>query len=56
MKIIIFRLLCTKGVLIEEIKYSMFEAFALNEIVDGYEPEINISGDDLTRLCIALIG
>ena len=34
----------------------MFEVPALNEIVDGYEPEMNISGADLTRFCIVSIG
>ena len=34
----------------------MFEVSAQNEIVDSYEPEMNISGADLTRFCTALIG
>ena len=40
----------------EAIKYSTFEVSVLNGIVDGYEPEMNISGIDLTRFCTALIG
>lgn len=42
--------------LLKAIKNSTFEVSALNEIVDGYEPEMNISGIDFTRFCIALIG
>lgn len=42
--------------LLKSIKYSMFAVSALNEIVDGYEPEMNILGIDLTRFCTALIG
>ena len=34
----------------------MFEVSALNGIVDGCEPEMNISSIDLTRFCTALIG
>lgn len=34
----------------------MFEVSDLNGIVVGYEPEMNISGADLTRFCTALIG
>lgn len=34
----------------------MFEVSVQNVIVDGYEPEINISSIDLTRFCTALIG
>ena len=42
--------------LLKAIKYSTFEVSALNEIVGGDEPEMNISDIDLTRFCIALIG
>ena len=35
--------------LLKAIMYSMFEVPALNEIVGGYEPEMNISSIDLTR-------
>ena len=42
--------------LLKVIRYSTFKVSALNEIVDGYEPEMNISGADLTRFCTALIG
>ena len=42
--------------LLKSIKYSTFEVSVLNGIVDGYEPEMNILGIDLTRFCIALIG
>ena len=31
---------------LKSIKYSTFEVSALNEIVGGYEPEMNISGAD----------
>lgn len=42
--------------LLMAIKYSTFEVAALKEIVDSYEPEMNILGIDLTRFCTALIG
>ena len=42
--------------LLKSIKYSTFEVSVLKEIVDGYEPEMNILGIDLTRFCIALMG
>lgn len=32
--------------LLKAIEYSMFEVSVLKEIVDGYEPEMNISGVD----------
>lgn len=41
--------------LLKAIKYSTFEGVSLKEIVDGYEPEMNISGIDLTRFSTALI-
>ena len=42
--------------LLKAIKYSTFEASALNEIVDVYESEMNISGIDFTGFCTELIG
>lgn len=42
--------------LLKAIKYLTFEVFALNEIVDGWIARMNISGIDLKRFCVALIG
>lgn len=42
--------------LLKAIKYPTFEGFALNEIVDELIKRMNISGIDLTRFSIALIG
>ena len=42
--------------LLKAIKYSTFEVSVLNEIVDKWIVRMNISGFDLTRFCIALIG
>lgn len=49
-------IISTQMGLLKSIKYSAFEVSALNGIVVGYEPEMNISSIDLTRFCTALIG
>ena len=42
--------------LLNTIKYSMFEVSVQMGIVDGWIMRMNISGVDLTRFCITLIG